>query len=225
MIQAYLLSYPHSGNSWVRYIVEYLSGIYTEGLTENGNPMEYGIGKVAPIDVEFSKKPILIKRHELKLDKIDTKPVIFLLRDYKQAIMRHYKDDSIAKIKKRFNDTLNGNQDPLYFELIRYYESWQKNKMLIYYEDLIREPVIEINRLIDFLKIKTDKYAELINHLDYHIEQSRQVYNNYASGVIDQYKKQKYKLNEKLKAYSMEWDIDVKDNFELADKYLKRYYE
>ena len=72
-----LLSFPRSGNSWLRYCIESLSNQKTQGL--GGRPHDIGRGIIP--ELRDSSKPILYKRHTT--DEINTNDrLIFLIRNY-----------------------------------------------------------------------------------------------------------------------------------------------
>ncbi len=227
MRKSFLASYPHSGNTWVRYIVEYFSKRYTEGLYQSGIPMEKSISNITELETKQDKPPILIKRHDINEKEFDTMPLLLLVRNYKQCIVRHNKKDKMSVINKKFIATFEGTQNPFYFYLIRLYDLWIKPKLLIYYEDLINESKEEkeIKKILDFLKIGYKrKWNKFYEDIVYHRNNSKRIYNEYASKIIDEKAEKKYLINKKIKKFGNRWDKYLKENFDIYDKYLSRYY-
>src|SRR6185369_2148147 len=119
-----LISYPRSGNSLVRYILEALTRRTT------------GDDAVYRSRGDKTLLPIAEKAHhyngymECNYDKM-----LFLLRNYKEVIPRHavYKN-----IHHAFTEELSTeNRAGGYIHLLRAYDAWKKQKLLVYYEDLI----------------------------------------------------------------------------------------
>ena len=98
-----LLSYPRSGNTWLRYCIEFLSKKPT-AIPGSKNLGGNSICEVIPnMGVDIKAHPICGKSHNT-LDLNKKHKVIVLVRDYKEAIVRHYKmlaKDTCA-IKKQF---------------------------------------------------------------------------------------------------------------------------
>src|SRR3989304_1536731 len=102
-----LLSFPRSGNTWVRYIFEFITKQPTsQGIVndcQDGILKEDCLSLKLNLGVDISKKCILIKRHRADFTwdswTKDNCKLLFLLRDYKEAIIRHNynKDDHTIK--------------------------------------------------------------------------------------------------------------------------------
>ena len=139
----FLLSYPRSGNTWMRYCLESLTKRPTlEYLGGNEFP---GLNEWWPFSMKFANidisKDIIWKihfRYVLKKAGYFNKnrdKIILLLRDYKEALIRnkgiHIFDGNffIKKAVQRFLDNLV------------LFDEWSpENRLLIHYEDLIKSP-------------------------------------------------------------------------------------
>ena len=61
-----------------------------------------------------------------------------------------------------------------YLELINAYDCFSRNKMLIYYEDLLTYPEREISRIRYFLNASDQQYKTFMENYDYYAELSMQ---------------------------------------------------
>jgi len=169
-----LVSYPRSGNTWIRYIVETISGRPTIG---DNNAIDVPIHCKVPSITITDKRPILFKRHQFRRG--EEGPLIVIVRDYKEAIIRHG-----GKEIFRNGDVCNHKQllgsIQLYVGVLRRYDEWQEPKMLIYYEDLISKPNREITKLSKFLGLDADKTIAFLTQCDQHKKTSVEYYDSFA---------------------------------------------
>lgn len=167
-----IISNPRSGLNWVRYCIEWFSRCKTPGRR-----------RPVPIKLLSSKKFITCRTHDafslndiLKGTNIgifdkDSKPkfkkAILLIRNYKELVARNIYTISEEKIKKRLTlAALENNDDfPLsciganilyrYTRNILAYDCFPKEKIHIYYEDLIPD-FSQILKILDFMEINYD---------------------------------------------------------------------
>ena len=212
------LSYPRSGNTWVRYCLEYLTktetldtGIYDE--TETHEETFKGIFKR-----DKNIRPFIYKRHfhnEISDFNVNEDFLIFLLRNYKECLTRHLLND--LKNKRILTREIDS-----YIKNIGLYEKWNKNKLLIYYEDLMTNFDFVFNQIVDFLNLDKNRYKKLIKNFDYHREKSIQLYAiSVTKGDDLDYHSKKLSINfkNKLDAYI------IKNAKLIFTKYLVRYQE
>lgn len=153
-LKFYIVSYPRSGNHLLRYIIESLTFLPTLGA-QNGKS-EYStifsidkpIYKKTDINIK-SRKPIGLKRHHFEnfeetgyeLD------LILILRNPVEAIFSH----NILVLLKDFNKKVIMNEFEKYCELLKVYDNSTKEKILIYYSDLLKNDEVVIDNLKNFL--------------------------------------------------------------------------
>ena len=176
----YLLAYPRSGSSWIRYIFEALTG---RASTESNEGKDHNLikrfCKNSPITLDLSKPPILIKFHEssesgrsirshknhyLFLSLRDPKEVIFsYLYSYDRAKANPEKWISEAYKSRRFESQLGK-----YVSNIRFWLNWKNQKSVICYEDLIMKPTFWINRISQIIGASKESCKSLIENYEYH---------------------------------------------------------
>lgn len=124
----WIISYPRSGNTAARYLLETLTGKPSDGVCfgEPENPKD----TLQPPLVHKGRKDFCIKKgHSFKGVKPDDF-VLFIIRDPLEAVIRHNQ-------KKRglHTETLIGQIDN-WFGLLRDYDNHLGNKMLWYYDHI-----------------------------------------------------------------------------------------
>jgi hypothetical protein len=162
----YLISYNHSGNTWVRYCLEFLTKLPTHGhsafsISERNNNF---------LNIDIKENPICIKRHEIISGEIlDTDNVVLLVRNPIECIKK-----SVSNINNELNK---------YYSLIAAYENHKGNKAVVFYKDLFHN----VNSLFDivecFNNIKIDdnivkRMIKLMDDFEYHKQQSKSIYQN-----------------------------------------------
>jgi hypothetical protein len=223
-----LLSYPRCGNTWMRYCIEQLSG--RRAISIYGDEWNGLLGRI-----NQSIKPILIKCHlySAAFEAIypsSSCPMILLLRNYKECIIRHYLKREITysdeQIREIFITNLTGIQTrdfppTEYIYNIIVYDKWIAPKLLIYYEDLITNPKGTLLDICNFLKIEIDNnFDNFINNIEVHKSIGMKLYGDCQSdGKSTVFHSRS--LSPQLKN---EIDQHLKISFpEIFKKYLTRY--
>jgi hypothetical protein len=137
-----LLSFPRSGNTFIRYCIEALTKRPTTSLQPTLYPGDRPLGKTFRLNVDFSK-PYVIKAHQYNQNNYliePNQPLIFLIRNPKECMISHY-----ATITSMFHE------NKYYFDNIKKFNDHNGEKILIYYEDLITNPKPELKKLLYFL--------------------------------------------------------------------------
>ncbi|MFX1253074.1 MAG: sulfotransferase domain-containing protein [Promethearchaeota archaeon] len=226
-----LISYSRSGTNWLRYIIEFLTKKPTPGSTR----LVEGNGYI--IDRAHQGFRVINKHNK----------AVLTIRNYKECLLRHlmkeWKDfqnttellEDLTKEWKNFQNVTGFLEDwtttqPPYWYIknIEAFDKFRGDKLLIYYEDMIIDPIKEIKRLVTFLKLPETHLKHLLENLDYHKKQSISCYRkdqkSYTEGASD-----------KLRYYSeillsskerREFDNYYEKNYPiLFKKYLTRYKE
>lgn len=164
----WLVSYPRSGNTFVRYCVEYISKQPTvdwPAICE----------RVADMNVNLSADPIMFKSHRYTGTNVGIEApskMIALVRDYKECIPRHFKEQS--KFKNLFDmfvaETVGTKNETGadYISILQAYEERKGPKYLLHYEDLILKPKETIKNLAKFLELENKYLDEVLNNYEKH---------------------------------------------------------
>ena len=227
MIPYIIASYPRSGNTWVRYIIEWFSGQPTLGINwRKGKPWP-----MHPTDRPICERidgfkignlPIAEKKHfvyHLRIPEDFKKDIVLVVRNYKESITRH--NPQILKNKELLKE-----QTYLYMEMIRSYNDFFLGRQqIIYYEDLIDNPIETIPDLLMFMDIyDKDSFNKFIDTLQNHKEQSINLYSSEMNPSVTKGNKSIHHSKKLSYAQNKEWDNFVKQKWpNLFDKYLKRY--
>ncbi len=167
----FILSFPRSGNTLTRFIVEYLTCRPTQGCI--GNPTgdrplceSKFTGDKNPL--EHVKGSCLFKKSHGLYDFAGNEPttIIFIIRNFKEVIVRHCSGTNPDK--NTFNIEYYQAQIKQYMELIRIYNNSKCPKICIYYEDLLEKPLDVITTLHQFIgeDSNQEKYQELLDNYD-----------------------------------------------------------
>lgn len=209
----YIISYPRSGNHWVRFILEFISNRPTLGCKLNPLDLPIHTNEFKngdnPIIIK-NEVPIGRKEHSIgDIDLTDNSKMVLIIRDYKECIIRH-------------NNIITDQTINAYFNLIKLYDDFKGDKMVCYYEDLLNKPDVvadelfhffkceDIDRLNDF-KQNHERYAKLNKN------PVKRQWQGSISGENLNFHKNKYKHNnlDKINNY-------INNNYiELKNKYIK----
>ena len=196
-----VLSYPRSGQNWVRYI-----------LTQLG------------VDCTYT--------HDTDQVADDTN-LILLLRNYKECILRNnmegFEANNVILPRLPYYSReqswlmLGVCYQSSYLADVKEFDQHTGGKHLLYYEDLITDPVPTINKLSLFLGVNADDF---LANLDVHIQQSLRIYSvkskSFTSGL-----KSKYHSRQIPPAILSLWDrtMIAAGGVSQYRQYLQRYQE
>lgn len=158
MEQIILLSSPRSGNTWLRYIIEYMFHIRTIGY--GGNPID-----VAPLlfvlnrFIDYRDDRIVIKRHHGLEGFKGREKLIYIQRD----IARLDIENRPRYLKEKYKEN----------EIA--FNSWIGEKIKIDYKELKEEPNKVINELKRFFLLD-GKNEDFELNIEQHIKNSITIY-------------------------------------------------
>lgn len=217
---SYLLSYPRSGNTFIRYCVEYISLRPTQGVdvgVHGWAVAKYGVGLK---NVNIGMPPILKKKHNINSNDDRNRKMVCIVRNYKEAIVRH---------RQYVNVTAGPVDFEMYINILRVFDSWKKDqRLLVYYEDLIKLPIKTMRSICEFIEINTDRFDLFVDNFET-IRKNAVI--SYCKGRGDpksytQGKHEFYHIQHLDDQQRKNWDNYFKDNHkDLFDKYLTRYQE
>ena len=152
----YLFSFPRSGNHWLRYCLQCLTGrqTYEHFPRENFAQLHRWVAFINALGIPVdTQKEIIWKVHfpyyfgftggyNLCKDRL-----IFILRDYKECLIRHH-GHSVFE-----GEFLAKYEVFLYFQNLQFFHNWpQDKKIIVYYEDLVTNPQQTLKRILNFLE-------------------------------------------------------------------------
>ncbi len=200
-----LWSYPHSGNTWVRFIIEYLTGCPSCGANTKNYDASICLRRIRPMliltHVDMSKPFVIYKQHHpYPLNKNSS--LILLIRDYSTCM---------SKISMEFKQ---------YLDLIVSYDLFEGNKMLIYYEDLLNKPQVEIYKLKQFFNAPEKRYKTFMKNYQRYKNISKKSRGNRAKSILYEKENLSQAIEYMNKQFSQLLD---KPEYQCARPYLARY--
>jgi len=207
-----LISYPRSGNTLIRFLIEYI----TERIVVDYNEKipDSAIKYLSPdgIDIVPKNPPILRKFHlvDSKLNeksKIGKSKINLIIRDYYECILSHSKRGCRKTLSEQIND---------YCDLIRYYDESENKETLIYYED-----IIDVEKQPEVIKTLLDNNGiDTIPNWDSYLKNILFLNKKSKDGYIKIYKTVEKEYENKSLYYK-----EIKSNLGeiLFEKYLSRY--
>jgi len=144
-----LTSVPGSGNTWLRYLVEKASGYFTGSIYRDTPVFRKGfLG-------EMTRGGILIKHHLYEDELKRFNAIVFIIRDPYQSMISEFqrqktKSHTGVVEKDRFkSDFVIYDKETLRVLATKLLAS-QKPIYIIHYNDLVRDPINEVRKLLDF---------------------------------------------------------------------------
>jgi estrone sulfotransferase len=166
----FLVSYPKSGNTWLRYIM-------ATALKGRSNFSFDELENIIP-DVYVSKTKInsfvgsrIIKSHDALFDQLPA--VIYIYRDYRDVLMSYF---HYAINTKEFTGTFKEFMRSDF--PTRFFGSWSnhikgaitakkngKKILILSYEDMLQNPELNISKILNFTQLKSDLSSQQIAEL------------------------------------------------------------
>ena len=226
--QVFLLSYPRSGNTWMRFCLEYLTKPPTCSFKEN------------PADIKIYSQPLGLSIRELETDlskpciwKVHSRKrieqiapclphqdkIIFLIRNYRECLLRDLRDPLRILLELK-------NPDAIYFDNLSLYEKWDpKLRLMIYYEDLIENPRFELQRVLLFLEEPSDLLEKFLIELPSLKQLSLTFYKKNLGPTNSEGIDLHHHSKRISKALREEMDFEVMQRYPLFwERYLSHYF-
>lgn len=170
----FMLSYPRSGNTWLRYCLEVLTQRSTAHIPGLGNPSNWPLGLMGKFPLDFSKAPIWKIHHgrECPYPKPLNDLLIFLVRNPKEVLIRHnhVNLDEVMTFPRQ-------EEYARYFNNLKIFAGWPANKkILIYYEDLMTNPRAVLERILLFLGDSIEPLDDFFKNYQKHKEIALDIY-------------------------------------------------
>jgi len=179
-----LLSYPRSGNTLMRYFLEFVTSQPTQGYVgsgQDGNPIA---NKCTHISINLSL-PKIYKSHGAaanehdKFNKTEDR-LILLLRNPLECFIRHLGVKTImAWTTSSLTRSCGISHPKYYFKNIEFYDNWEGEKHIFYYEDAIEIPRRHWESVNNFVGGDSKKLEKFMINLEWHLSESHR---NYSAG-------------------------------------------
>ena len=215
-----LWSYPRSGNHWVRFISEYLTGCPTSGGVgkPNDDPPIYlntFPSEEHPLSHVNPKAPFVLYKSHWAYKITSRSAIVLIIRDYHEAISRS------VSVKEFVGRVF------MYLNLIAVYDRFSGNKTIIYYEDLLTYPEREISRIKYFLNGFDELFQTFMDNHNYYAELSKQGENRdwrgYNSADNLKFYQKKLSKQKLLTIKNVFQAMLATKQFQCAKPYLARY--
>lgn len=207
-IEAVISSYPKCGKTWFIYCFEFLSERPSESLARPDCKI---LERINPESAETKgKDPIVGYSHKVShLENYKEKHLICLIRDYKECI-------STFTSKTNLMGTYKSGS---YLENLELFHNWKSDKTLIYYEDLLSNPRLVLQSIVDSFNLDQNRLELFLDNYEEHRSKSLAAYPKKTDGES---------LNFYSKCMSSDhithWDNEMeRSNPKLYELYLTRY--
>ncbi|CAL4168110.1 unnamed protein product, partial [Meganyctiphanes norvegica] len=163
----WLASYPRSGNSWTRYLIEGATGIYTNSIYRDGTMVKLGYyGESEEVD---TGRCVVTKTHRSWEQGQDQHvPTILLIRNpaksilsfwnFKKAPMKNkyfFSADNRTYASQEFRGFVKKNIK-VWRQVTESRLLWSRQLLVVLYEELQQNPVIQVRRILNFLGLQED---------------------------------------------------------------------
>ena len=98
------------------------------------------------------------------LNKVDSSKnkLLVLYRNPKELLIRKYNGDQ-AELQKKL---MKGEPIDFYFYYFRFFDKWAREKLLVYYEDLLFSLEITLWKVLDYLKEDHQRLEDYLENID-----------------------------------------------------------
>ncbi|CAL4094605.1 unnamed protein product [Meganyctiphanes norvegica] len=175
----WLASFPRSGNSWTRYLIEAATGVYTNSAYND--PVMVKVGYVGEAEKAGTGRCMVTKTHRLWEQGEDHHVrTILLIRNPAKCTISHWHYHKAPGGNDFFitldNSTYNSQAFRIWVK--SNIENWRKvtedrllwsrKLLVVIYEELRQDPITQMHRILDFLGLQDDpsRMACLAKHLD-----------------------------------------------------------
>lgn len=188
----YLLSFPRSGNSWVRYLAECATGFFTGSVYSDSKLFK--LGYLGENEKAVKGTTLLIKEHIFKQFDAEIHPAVLLIRNPMSAI------ESFVSFKQGKGNHTYGGSELDFAHLDKVFETrvahWERvatlalnssqDLLVVVYEKLKAEPINEIRKIMKFLIIPEDpeRMACLAKYSEGPVNRGQPEYNPFTAEQI-----------------------------------------
>lgn len=154
----FVVGYPKSGNTWFRFLIagaiygieiEYAPSVLVYDLVPDVHYLPY---------YKRFQSPMFFKSHHFP--RPEYRRVIYLVRDGRDVMVSYFHHLSALKGSEiNFSDLIHNNIHLGYGNWHEHVEAWlgnpyQSQMIIIKYEDLLSQPLVELTRFCDFMGVR-----------------------------------------------------------------------
>jgi len=184
-----LLSFPRSGASWTRYIIEWFTERSTIGPPYSKSPIDLPMmhpranEQIPPVAIKMHAEDEKAL-HATKLFLSKKMPLMLLLRSPLECFPRHISPEAARTIAD-WPATEVHPHIAYFFNNLKIYEDYEQKKDVFYYEDLVLEPEKYIKQICEFFEVDKDgtKQKEFMKNYDAHFEHSHKIYSHVQGSI------------------------------------------
>ncbi|MEQ9231304.1 MAG: sulfotransferase domain-containing protein [Cyclobacteriaceae bacterium] len=207
-----LVTFPRSGTNWIRYIIESMTGQPTPGKVRLHSGKDYAVDRA----------------HSAMRNGLRYKKMILVLRDYRECLIRHHLElfKEIGDVKLFMENDVVTSRPAWYLQNVHVFHQFQGEKLLMYYEDLLENPEVQIKKLGHFLGAKEANIQSFVGDLKNQQSRSIDSYHSSHHSVTagDTSKKNFHADSHLTKQEQLAFDNYFRNKSpELWDAYLARY--
>ncbi|XP_042209246.1 WSC domain-containing protein 2-like [Homarus americanus] len=178
--RAWLLSFPRSGNTWTRYLLEAATGLFTSSVYNSTHLR--GLGYLGESEPPWRGTTFTVKTHSFEsLIRHPHLPVVAIIRSPARAILSYWNLSNMKLAWRRFRGSVKdasyktGGFHKFVRERLEKWKSTYVNALrnttrlhLVYYEHLREAPLREVRAIMTFLGMKPSesRLACLARHLE-----------------------------------------------------------
>ena len=185
----FLLSYPRSGNTWMRYCIEHITHRATFDCAERRKMMRVPLSFSTGNYLDGSKAPVIKVHIKTELSGMEYSPLndklIFIIRNPKVVFINQFnRVPGQPEFDKNMAKAYFGIKS--YFQAIAVYDEWQEeNRLLVYYEDMLAHPYETLEKVVNFLQGEKNELDNFFKEFDFHRTQSKLIYNTVGLKIKD----------------------------------------
>lgn len=215
-----LLSYPRSGNTITRYILEFITNYYSKGYDNYHD--------ASLINQANNNMPYILKNHGHNeqdnyflnnLSPINNKLIFLFRHPYESYIRHNCLEREYCDINSCYNLVATAKDTNLLN--IQKFDNFKGEKINVFYEQLITDHKKFIMLLSDFVKGNSSKTLEIIENYNFHSNKCRDIYQNRKTGETVTLNSATVSKKELIKFYRNKAGITPEQNLYFLKKYKK----
>lgn len=217
----YIIGFPKSGHTWMQYILSSMVfGVSPEALRDSI------VQELVP-DVHVRKyyrryhQKAIFKSHDLPAP--HHKNVIYLVRDGRDAMVSYFEMyRKVINQNVSLEEMINDDKNVFPCSWSKHINNWlvdnpfKINLLVVKYEDLLMEPVQQLERVASFLQLssRTEFLTEIVKHTHIDILRAKAKEHGMAHKVLNSPNGFEFFRKGQVKSYLVEMNHDLASKFQ-----------